>query len=64
MSTNETADDEELKTLFVEVTGDDAVTAEQEGTDRREAVEGPDRLAGRTEKQGLSSAIEAPDEAL
>ncbi len=65
MSPNTTAPEtEELQALFVEVTGNDSVTEEQEGTDRREASDEFDSLAGRSEQEGLSSSIEVPDETL
>ncbi|MEF8913306.1 hypothetical protein [Natronomonas sp.] len=63
MSTNASETSaEELQSLFVEVTGDESVTDEQQGTDRRESDGEQDYLAGRTEREGLSATIEEPDE--
>ena len=61
--TDSTTDAEELQDLFVEVTGDEAVTQEQEGTDRRDASDEFDQIAGRSEQESIDDSIEVPDEA-
>lgn len=66
MSTNanaSTTSAEELQSLFVEVTGDESVTDEQQGDSQRQSTGENDHLAGRTEREGLSATIEQPDEA-
>lgn len=55
-------DAEELQELFMEVTGDEEVTEEQEGDDRREASEEFDQIAGRSEQESMDDSIETPDE--
>jgi hypothetical protein len=64
MSTNASnGSPEELQSLFVEVTGDESVTDEQQGDSRRESDGENDTLAGQNEREGLSATIEQPDEA-
>lgn len=64
MSANASADDAEaLKSLFVELTGDQVVTERRQGTNERESTGETDSLAGMSEQEGLSGAIERPDEA-
>ena len=62
MSETQAKDAEELQELFVEVTGDEEVTDEQEGNDRREASEEFDQIAGRSEQESMDDSIETPDE--
>ena len=63
MSETTQADDaEDLQELFVEVTGDEEVTEEQQGTDHRESSEEFDQLAGRSEQESMDDSIETPDE--
>jgi len=62
--TTASTDAEELQELFVEVTGDEAVTEEQKGTDRREASDELDQIAGRSEQESIDGSIEVPDETL
>ena len=62
MSKSQAKEAEELQELFVEVTGDEEVTEEQEGNDRREASEEFDQIAGRSEQESMDDSIETPDE--
>lgn len=62
MSTN-ASDAEELQSLFVEVTGDESVTETQQGDNNRRSTDDADSLAGKSEQEGLSAAIERPDDA-
>ena len=61
--TDSTTDAEDLQDLFVEVTGDEEVTEEQEGTDRRASSDDFDQIAGRSEQESIDDSIEVPDEA-